>query len=318
MRTRITIPKEEVDTSKFIDIPVFCGKIPNELEPPKQIKCFPGAWYHKVVSSKDSWVGVEAKLKLGEFTPDEKRFNLDGLGRFMDNHNVYLGGLAETEADCGLGYNTMYESDNTSYELTKASPKLGYRPFYRFIVKERYEEGGNVDVINANFWRTSDPRDLCYYYFPGDIVRIKVYSPIPNYLQMRIELVEPSKIKKYQEIRKRYHLENDLPKDYISPLFYSSNQGVTSAEFKRVNSIDQYGNEGFKAINNTSKVENEVWYECYLYRYLKGELVKVPFNQKRQCVGNFPNSKSIKVIPLNHVLGAEEVNIIPKGEDDDN
>ena len=313
MRIVITIDKEKVDSSMFDNVEVYNGIIEDEIKNDTVLECFLGAWYHKSVSSKDYWLGIETVVTLGEFTPDEKRFNLDGTNRYMDNHNLYLGGMAETESDCGLGYNTMYDSSDTSEELTTSSPKYGYRPFYRFICNERIADGGNVDVINANYWRTSNPRDLGNYYFPGDKVRMKVYSPLPNYLQLRIDVIEETKIPKYVALRKKYNLPNDQPTSYISPLFYSLGHGVIKAEFKHVNSIDQYGNEGLIAKHTSSTVKNEIWHECYLYRMYKGKIVKVPFNKERQSTINSPSNEAVKVSIIDDKIGAEKIEISPEG-----
>lgn len=313
MRITRTYPKDYVDTKMFDNVQLYNKEIVGEVLPSGTLKCFLGAWYHKVVSSVDNWVGIECVVTLGEFTPDESRFNLDGKGCYMDNHNVYVGGKSGNEADCGLGYNTMYVSSDTSYELKSSSPKLGYRPFYRFIVRERIDDGGNVDVINTNLWRVSDPRDLGNYYFPGDTIRMKLYSPLPNYLQMRIEVVEKTTIQKYVDIRKNYHLENDAPTDYYSPLFYSDGFGIKPSEFKRVSSIDQFGNEGYNAHKTSASVLNEVWRETYLYRMVDGVVVKVPFNESRSLRITCPDSKMCHVTPLNNNLGGEELSLTPKG-----
>ncbi len=47
-----------------------------------------------------------------------------------------------------------------------------------------------------NSWNVSDPRNFQYYYFPGDVIKMSVYSPIPDYLQLRIEIIKPTEIEK--------------------------------------------------------------------------------------------------------------------------
>ena len=68
-----------VDTRRFDNVPVYEGKF-EEILPPQSGQCFPGAWYRKYVSSVDDWRGIEGVVTLGEFIPDEARFNLDGRG----------------------------------------------------------------------------------------------------------------------------------------------------------------------------------------------------------------------------------------------
>jgi hypothetical protein len=312
MRTiKTELDSNSVDTSRFDEVELYTKPIENEIFPKNEASCFPGAWYRKVVSSKDAWLGIEGVIQLGEFTPDETRFNLDGKHRYMDNHNLYMGGCSCEESDCGLGYNTMYTTCDTKEDLNLASPKLGYRPFYRYICHERIDEDGNTDVVHANFWRVTNPRSLCYYYFPGDVVRMKVYSPIPNYLQMRIEVIECTKIEKYVKIREQYHLKDNRPKDYCSPLFYSEGHGIHPAEFKRVNSIDQYGNEGKIVKSTNATVSQEIWKECFLYREVDHKLVKVPFTKNRQISLCCPNSKAVSLQEYQSERGGEILSIAP-------
>ena len=273
---------------------------------------FLGAWYHKVVAPIDNWLGLEAEIELGEFTPDEKRFNLDGKKRYMDNPGVYVGGKADLESDCGVGYNIMYDSTDTSYQLDQSHPKLGYRPFWRYIYKDRVEKDGCINVINVNSWNVTNPKEFGYYYFPGDVIRLKVYSPIPNYLQMRIEVVKPTTIEKYVNIRKRYHLKNDMPSTFYSPIFSSEGQGVKKAEFKRVNSIDQFGNEGKPTIRTNAKMSSAVWHNCYLYKMHNGKLYKYPFVKELQYVINAPLDDAFTIENYNENSGGEKVSIHPE------
>lgn len=122
-----------------------------------------------------------------------------------------------------------------------------------------------------NSWNVTHPKNLSYYYFPGDVLRMSVYSPLPDYLQLRIEVVKPTEIPKYAKLRRGYGLPGNRPADFFSPCFYSKGHGYDKAEFKRVNAIDQYGNEGYKAQETKARVTPAVWREVYLYREIGGE-----------------------------------------------
>ena len=74
--------------------------------------------------------------------------------------------------------------------LNYGSKKVAYRPFYRYIYSEVIDDNGNVTRINKNIWKVASPLDFDYYYFPGDVVKMSVYSPLENYLQLRIEVLE--------------------------------------------------------------------------------------------------------------------------------
>jgi hypothetical protein len=291
---------------------ICTSAIEDEILPSAPPKCFLGAWYRKVFSSTDHWLGIEGVVELGEFTPDEARFNLDGKGRHMDNPSVYMGGKSLQESDAGLGYNLTYLSSDTSLDLDYGSPKLAYRPFWRYIYKDAEDTDGNVLRREVNSWNVSNPRSLMYYYFPGDVIRMRVYSPIPDYLQLRIEILKPTTIAKYVELRKKYQLENDMPSDFYSPIFISKGHGVQKAEFKRVNSIDQYGNEGCHAKDTGATVSKATWQEVYLYREIDGEIVKVPLHTRRQTSMICPNEKAIEARLLDETSGSEEITIHPK------
>lgn len=313
------LDSRDVDVSRFSDVKVYDGEIEGEIKPPVPPQCFLGAWYRKVFTSFDSWLGIEGVITLGEFTPDESRFNLDGKGRYMDNPSVYMGGKSQKESDAGLGLNLTYMSSDTSFDLDLSSPKLAYRPFWRYIYSDATDIGGNVNRREINSWNISNPRSLMYYYFPGDKIRMSVYSPLPDYLQLKIEIVTVTEIPKYRDLRKQYHLKDDKPSDFYSPIFYSKGHGYMNAEFKRVNSIDQYGNEGFHAQNTRAYVSEAVWHEVYLYRKINGQIMKVPFSQERQCSMICPNTEAVTVRYINPQLGSESIfihpeTVLPKGK----
>lgn len=300
-----------VDTKRFDNVPLGnINDLPNyELTPQK---CFLGAWYRKVVSPKDYWMGIEGEIELGEFIADKERYNLDGSFRNMDNPNVYMGGCADFESDCGIGYNTTYPDGDLSYEMKSSGPRLGYRPFWRYIYKVKEISKNTTEVKNVNSWNNTDPKQLCYYYFPGDIIRMKVYSPLPNYLQLRIELVKPTTIEKYVKIRQSYNLENNLPSNFYSPLFHSEGQGIKICEFKRVNSIDQFGNEGFIAKATKARISTATWYNCYLYKEKEGKIYKYPFVESLRMDLQCPNSTAMTVEEFNKELGGEKISIHPE------
>ena len=115
-----TLDSNYAYTAKFKNIPVFNGTIENEVAVSSSPKCFGGAWYRKVFSAKDFWLGIEGVVELGEFHSDPNRFAEDrriGVVRDLDNPSIYMGGFALAESDAGLGMNISYLTDDTSAEL---------------------------------------------------------------------------------------------------------------------------------------------------------------------------------------------------------
>ncbi len=301
----------------FNNVNVYEGQIMEELGPQPAPKCFLGAWYRKVYSSKDAWLGIEGTIRLGEFTPDEKRYGSDGRtfwDRYLDNPSIYMGGQSQSESDAGLGWMTGYETLDTSELLNYGSKKICYRPFYRYIYSEAIDIEGNVTRNNVNSWNVTDPKRFEFYYFPGDLIKMSVYSPIEDYLQLRIEVIEPTSIPKYKNQRELYGLKNNQPSIYFSPLFYSEGHGRLNAEFKRVNSIDQYGNEGSNVKPTHATVSEATWESVYLYRRITDKLIKVPFIKQRQTEMVCPNleSFSIKTTEALQAKGGEQIMIHPK------
>ena len=88
---------------------------------------------------------------------------------------------------------------------------------------------------------------------------------------------------------------------------------MQKAEFKRVNSIDQYGNEGFNAKPTNASMSKATWHEVYLYRRINGKLVKVPFTEDRYASNICPSEKAITVEyeNVNKEIGGENITIHP-------
>lgn len=307
-----TLPFDAASDEAFLNAPVHLGPIDEKAFDNTPPACFLGAYYRKAVSNKDQWFGIEGTITLGEFVEDPTRYGNDKrivYDRQLDNPSIYLGGYAETESDAGLGFSIGYTSSDTTKELHYGSKKVAYRPFYRYIYSDVTDNNGSVLRGNFNSWNVLDPREFDYYYFPGDKIKMSVVSPKENYLQLRIEVLEQTIIEKYKNIRDSFNLGR-WPKTYYSPLFYSGGHGRMPAEFKRVNSIDQYGNEGFVVKKTNAKVTKARWHEVYLFTKVDGKLVKVPFNEKRYISMICPQ-KEVVMVENQNDLGGEDITIMP-------
>lgn len=269
----------------FLNAQVYNGVISDEVSKPSNYHCFNGAWYYKALSSKDMWLGMEAVVTLPKFTPDEERFDFikesidkdEQIKRYKDTPSIYLGGSSDFESDIGLGWFRGIV-DN---EFTKT--KIAYRPFYRYI----YEEDGKI----LNQYAGTAIRETEYYYFPGDKLKLSVYCIQDNYLRLKIELLEASKYPEYIDLRKKLN----PTKTFTSPDFPAFGNGVKPAEYKRVNAIDQYGNEG-KPTQMTNAIVGEcIWHEVYLFRKVEGNIVKVPFNHTRYIQMLCPTPSAFEV-----------------------
>lgn len=313
--SKIVIPTKDsnyADNRPFINAPIYKEKLEGIIKPVAP-NCFMGAYYHKVFTAKDIWYGIEGTITLGEFIPDPKRFGSDNrvdFDRVLDSPSIYMGGFALAESDAGLGWNIGYEYKGQEAEMNYGAKKVAYRPFWRYIYSSVKDIETNVERNNVNSWNVSNVEDFDFYYFPGDKVKIAVYSPTPNYLQLRIELLEPTKIEKYAKVRESFKLERS-PRVFYSPLFISEGHGdgKTKSEYKRVNSIDQYGNEGFIVKKTDSVVTKAVWENTFLFKKINNVVMRVPMDNYLVATMTCPNLESFETKQQD--MGGEEILIKP-------
>jgi hypothetical protein len=205
-----------------------------EVPPDHSRPCFPGAIYRKAVSSVDAWTGIDAVVTLPAFVPDDARRRPSG--RPADNASVYLGGRAsDTEIDAGVLWEVIRQPDGTVSKVGKA-----FRPFWR-----------NKKWFNA-------PAEEQYYYYPGDTIRMRVWTDAADKLKMQIDLLA----RRGDQIDHRRPPISTLSVDFDAPGFGPGRR----QEFKRVTAIDQAGNEGKPAQPTTARVEACVFCSVYLLR----------------------------------------------------
>lgn len=303
--------------------PVWSGAIDGEKLNPDPPAVFGGAWYHKAVSSKDKWVGIETIVTLPEVTirrydgEFDESLKVDPNVKNLDNPSVYMGGHAQSESDVGLSFSRAL-IDVKSNTLSTGS--IAFRPFWRYITDKDQDLGGydahggeyavsaNGNNCIANYhWKYTE-----YYYLPGDKLRMVVYVPEEGKMQLQIEVLEASTLPESVAMREKYGWKE--PQDFLSPIFTSPGHGTgMDAEFKRVNAIDQVSNEGGTAIFGDTLISNIIWHETYLYREIDGTLYRVPMSEERRGVTNAPMNEYFDVDfeGVESDLGGERVTIHP-------
>lgn len=319
---KITVAETEV----LKEFEIYEGEINGEKLNPAPAPVFGGAWYHKVVSSDDKWVGIEAtvtlpEVKLSRYNGEsDASLNVDPSVKSKDNPSVYLGGNALSESDVGLSFSLGVINGKTN-EISKGS--IAFRPFWRYITETEQDVGG-YDVHGGKYAVTATGNNCFanyhwsyteHYYLPGDTLRIIVYSPAPDKLQLQIEVIEKSTLEASVEMRKKYGWKD--PADFLSPVFSSPGHGRNqNAEFKRVNAIDQSGNEGGTAIPTDTEIKNAVWHSTYLYREIEGTLYRVPMNEARRASTDAPAPEGFVITTDENAsaIGGETVTICPNNE----
>lgn len=302
---------------------IYTGVIANEAKKPTSPSCFQGAWYHKVFSSQDYWSGIEGtvtipKIKIGRYDgPYDETLDIDPMVRGLDNPSIYMGGKSSTESDVGLSLMQTEILVNGNKTISPGS--YAFRPFWRYISTTQKDEGG-YDLPNGRRYANTCRGNNCiahwyygdtqYYYLPGDKVRIIIYSPEANYMQMQIEVIEKSTLASSIKIRKDNKWAD--PENFISPKFHSLGHGTSHlAEYKRVNAIDQAGNEGKPIIQTTTEVKDTIWESVYLYREISGKMYRVPLNSTRSDVMNCPDSRKFTASPIDFHTGGTIISIHP-------
>lgn len=250
-----------------------------EVKPATTKPCFNGAYYYKVVSSTDYWLGMKAKIKLPTMTFDPARTNPAKAGQYLDNPSIYMGGnMGGQETDIGLTWEVIRDAGGN------ISPdRRAFRPFLR---RTAYQ---SQLAAYENAPATAD-----YYWYPGEEVTISV------------QVIEPKKIKFIVEgAGKRFE------SDFASDGYYPNNLG----EFKRVNAIDQVSNEGKPVQATKTRVEGAVWSETYLFRTYEGKVVQVPLHSGRYTDMRCPAKTNFNITSSAEQLkiGAGTVNISGEG-----
>ncbi|AKQ47742.1 hypothetical protein TH63_14595 [Rufibacter radiotolerans] len=268
-----TDPEPKVTPTAEDPITTF---FPNEVKPALSANCFSGAYYRKVVSSKDVWLGIQGKVVLPTIAFDPARINPAKPQQYLDNPSVYMGGnMGGQETDIGLTWEVIRDAQGNVTPDRKA-----FRPFLR---RTSHVSGQPASYENA-------PAESGYYWYPGEEV------------SMSVQVVAEGKLKLIIEgAGKRFE------KEFDAAGYRMGGQG----DFKRVNAIDQVANEGKPVQATKTKVENAVWKETNLFRQWEGKVVSVPMHQKRFTDMRCPNINYFRIVATDEErkAGAETINI---------
>lgn len=250
--------------------------LPNEVKPVKESPCFQGAYYRKAMSSKDTWIGIEGEVVLPQLNFDKDRINLVKPKQFLDVSSIYLGGNMDgQETDIGLAWEIIRDEQGVV-----SQERLAFRPFLR---RTGHKSGQQSIYINA-------PAIKDYYWYPGDKV------------VMSVEVVKDGQLLfKVEGEGKKYETTFDCAGYTL--------QG--KGDFKRVNAIDQMGNEGKAAQSTKTSVSNAKWNYTTLIRMEDGKRLELPMHSGRFTSMICPDSKFFTVSQSDEerVIGSETITI---------
>ena len=253
---------------------------PDEIKPAASINCFQGAYYRKAVSSKDKWRGIIAKVVLPQIHYDPGRPHPSRPEQYLDNFSVYLGGNASgQETDIGLTWEVIRD------ERGNVTPdRRAFRPFWRTTRFDGHEVA----------WANADAQNTNYHYYPGDTLILSLVLKADKLVQFDV-------IGQGSIAHKHFTVDIEC-RGFTLP-------GI--AEYKRVNAIDQVGNEGRPAQATKAKTEGTEWLETNLLRFEENEVITVPMHSGRFTDMRCPSNQNIQVTAseADKKKGAEKVNI---------
>lgn len=252
----------------FQNAKIHLNSLQDEILPSGKHPCFQGAWYYKAVSARDHWLGIEAIVTLPEWIPDENRteqVEIEGIlhSRHLDTPSVYAGGSSDFETDIGFGF------FHGKFNGVITPGKITFRPFWRTIWLE--------DGVQKNVYSGVKIDETEHYFYPGDTVFLQLICLEENHLTLRLKLIKETKLLPYSELRKIGNQPEELIVEHIK----APGNGIRSSEYKRVNAIDQYHNEGKPTQDTLAKVVLGSWDDVFLFKEIDGELLKVPFTKER-------------------------------------
>ncbi|MEP7213343.1 MAG: hypothetical protein ABI791_09725 [Acidobacteriota bacterium] len=241
-----------------------------EVIPAASIPCFAGAYYRKAVTSFDTWTGIAGIVKLGTPKFDEQRLD-PAKKQPLDNFSVYMGGNAggNYEVDAGLTWAFTTDASGKLSERRNA-----WRPFWR-----------------TKTWNNA-PNHAEYTWYPGETVQIAVYLVAPKKLRLIVADANPRPKKMFQV---------DFDADGFAP--------NVARQFKRVNAIDQFGNEGKPVQPTKAEVTGAEWLQTILLRGAGSEAKQIPMDRARFTDMRCSDRSHIVVTETNPAKGAEKVDI---------
>ncbi|HZH35279.1 MAG TPA: hypothetical protein VEX64_10590, partial [Pyrinomonadaceae bacterium] len=240
-----------------------------EVVPASSLPCFAGAYYRKAVSSFDVWTGIAGIIKLGTPKTDEERLN-STTKQPLDNFSVYLGGRAGAqEIDAGL---TWEFTKDEAGNLSKR--RNAWRPFWR-----------NETWNNA-------PAEKQFYWYPGDTVQIAVLVVGPKKLRLIVADASPQPKRVFQT-------------DFDAVGFAPN----VMRQFKRVNAIDQFGNEGKPVQPTRAEVTGAEWLQTILLRGEGANAKQIPMDKTRFTDMRCANESNVVVTATDVAKGGEKIDI---------
>jgi hypothetical protein len=158
------------------------------------------------------------------------------------------------------------------------------------------ENGKKSERRNAfrPFWRNETwhaaPAEKQFYYYPGETVQMAVI--VAGAGKLRLVIADAAQKKVFQTEFDAKSFQPNVPR-----------------QFKRVNAIDQFGNEGKPAQTTKAQVTGAEWLQTLLMRGAGSEAKQLPMDKMRFTDMRCPNEANIVVTVTDAAKGAEKIDI---------
>lgn len=249
----------------------------NEITPHSQATCAQGSYYLKRTSSLDVWRGISGAVTLPFISFDSTRKNPANTRQFLDNASIYLGGNSNgQETDIGLAWEVIRDANGAV-----TPDRQAFRPFLR---RTGYNATGQSAVY------ITAPAVNNFYWYPGETVSMSVKLIANGQLQFTVE---------------------GNNKKFDTTFAADGYQLNTPAIYKRVNAIDQVGNEGKPVQPTKMQVTNAKWTKTSLFRFYNDNVVEAPMHEGRYTALICPDAKyfTISASDTDKKIGSETITI---------
>jgi hypothetical protein len=163
---------------------------------------------------------------------------------------------------------------------------------WEFTVDENGKKSQKRNAFRP-FWRTKTwttaPAQKEFYFYPGETVQMAILVAGPKKLRL---IISDGKTKTFQIEFEAEGFAPNVPR-----------------QFKRVNAIDQFGNEGKAVSPTTAEITGAEWLQTAIFRGEGANAKQIPMTAEKFTDMRCPNEKNIVVTLTEKTKGGEKIDL---------
>jgi hypothetical protein len=163
---------------------------------------------------------------------------------------------------------------------------------WEFTVDEKGNKSTKRNAFRP-FWRTKTwttaPAQKEFYFYPGETVQMAILVAGPKKLRL---IISDGKTKTFQTEFDAEGFAANVPR-----------------QFKRVNAIDQFGNEGKAVSPTTAEITGTEWLQTVIFRGEGANAKQIPLTAEKFTDMRCPNEKNIVVTLTEKNKGGEKIDL---------